>query len=303
MGLEVADDAAAYQVSNDLAVVMTLDFFTPIVDDPYDYGAIAAANSLSDIYAMGAQPVLALNVAAMPEDLSLDIVGEIFRGGADKAHEAGIVVAGGHTVRDEEPKYGLVALGTIHPSRLKTKGGARAGDRLFLSKPLGTGVVTTALMQDRAGAEEIEAATRSMLELNRGAAQLAQDLDATALTDVTGFGLLGHLSEMAKTGGVGFEVAFSKLPWLLGAENLARAGLFPGGAHDNRGHFEKAVRFDEALSNWHRALCFSPETSGGLLLTLSAESAREVLEASAKLGISMFEVGQAIEQPGITVLE
>ncbi len=302
MGLEGADDAAAYQVSDDLAVVLTLDFFTPIVDDPYAYGAIAAANSLSDIYAMGAQPVLALNVAAMPKGLPLDIVNEIFRGGAEKAQEAGIVVAGGHTVRDEEPKYGLVVLGTIHPSRLKTKGGAKASDRLFLSKPLGTGVVTTALMKDRAARAEVEAATQSMLRLNRAAAEFAQRWSATALTDVTGFGLLGHLSEMAKTGSVGFELAYSRLQWLPGAEELARAEIFPGGAHDNQTHFGDAVSFADSLEGWRRTLCFSPETSGGLLMTLSPEKAQSAVESAEKLGVSVHEIGRVLAEPGLRIL-
>lgn len=302
MGLQVADDAAAFQVSDDLAVVVTVDFFTPIVDDPHAYGAVAAANSLSDIYAMGAQPVMALNIAGMPKKLPHEIIGEIFRGGAEKAREAGIMVAGGHTVRDEEPKYGLVVIGTIHPSKLKTKGGARPGDRLLLSKPLGAGVVTTALMQDKASAEELQAVTESMLQLNREAARVAQEKNATALTDVTGFGLFGHLAEMAKTGNIGFEVNYSQLPWLPGVMKLAQAQVFPGGAHDNREYFGDLVDFDESLDDWRRTLGFSPETSGGLLMTLPPENARSALEAAAELGVSMHEIGRAVSDSGIRVL-
>jgi len=301
VGLEVADDAAAFQVSDDLAVVVTLDFFTPIVDDPHAYGAIAAANSLSDIYAMGAQPVMALNIAGMPKKLPHEIIREIFHGGAEKAREAGIMVAGGHTVRDEEPKYGLVVIGTIHPSKLKTKGGAQPGDRLLLSKPLGAGVVTTALMQDKASAEELEAVTRSMLQLNREAAQVAQERNATALTDVTGFGLLGHLAEMAKTGDIGFELNYSQLPWLPGVMKLAKAQVFPGGAHDNREYFGNLVRFDAALEEWQRTLGFSPETSGGLLMTLPPESARSALETATEMGLSLVEIGRAVPDSGIRV--
>ncbi len=301
VGLEIADDAAVYRISDELAIVVTVDFFTPIVDDPYQYGAIAAANSLSDIYAMGAQPILALNVAGVPSELPLDMVAEIFRGGGDKAREAGILVAGGHSVRDKEPKYGLVVLGTVHPDRLKTKGGAQPGDRLFLSKPLGTGVITTALMQDRAGAEEVEAATASMLLLNRGAAEVARAHGASALTDVTGFGLLGHLAEMAHNGSIGFELAYSSLPWLPGAERLAEAGAFPGGAYDNQHYFSNRLRFDAALAPWRRTLCLGPETSGGLLMTLPADRVRDARRAAEKTHVALIEIGRATHEPVILV--
>ena len=301
VGLEIADDAAVYKISDDQAIVVTVDFFTPIVDDPYTFGAIAAANSLSDIYAMGARPILALNVAAMPSDLPLDIVSEILRGGAEKALEAGIPVAGGHSVRDKEPKYGLVVLGTIHPDRLMTKGGARAGDRLYLSKPLGTGVITTALMKDLADPAEVETAALGMLELNRDAARLACDFGATALTDVTGFGLLGHLAEMARSGATGFELSHATLPWLPGAERLAEAGSFPGGAHDNQKHFSPNVRWEAPVASWQQTLCYGPETSGGLLMTIPRDQAEDFERESSAREVTLRRIGTAAPAPGIRI--
>ncbi len=303
VGLEEADDAAVYRLNDEQAIVVTVDFFTPIVDDPFAYGAIAAANSLSDVYAMGGRPILALNVAGMPETLPNDVVSEIFRGGAEKAREAGIVVAGGHTVRDKEPKYGLVVVGTVHPQRQKTKGGASPGDHLFLSKPLGAGVISTALRAGKADEGEVAAATRSMLELNREAAEVAEELGATAVTDVTGFGLLGHLAEMVRNGGVGFELSFAALPWLPGAQRLAAEKLFPGGAHDNEAHFGETVRFSSALSDWQRTQCFGPETSGGLLVAVPAATAPRADALAAERKTLLRKIGVAVSEPIIDVLE
>ncbi len=301
VGLDAADDAAVYRIDERLALVVTLDFFTPIVDDPYAYGAIAAANSLSDLYAMGATPILALNVAALPKTLPLDISAEIIRGGAEKAREAGIPVAGGHTVQDAEPKFGLVALGMIDPAHLTRKGGAAAGDILLLSKPLGAGVVTTALMRDQATAAEIAAATASMMRLNREAAALAREFAATAVTDITGFSLLGHAWEMAEQGGVGLRFAYHSLPWLPGAERLGAAWVYPGGAHDNRAFFGPHVRFDPALAEWQQVLCFSPETSGGLLMALPPARAQAALAAAQARGIDLWRVGEVTAGPGMEV--
>ncbi len=281
---------------------MTLDFFTPIVDDPYAYGAIAAANSLSDVYAMGARPVLALNVAALPKTLPVEISAEILRGGAEKALEAGVPVAGGHTVQDQEPKYGLVVMGLIHPDDLTQKGGARPGDRLLLSKPLGTGVVTTGLMRDEASADEVAEATRSMTRLNREAAELAREFAATAVTDVTGFGLLGHGSEMAERSGVGLRLRYSSLPWLPGAERLGESWTYPGGAHDNRVFFGPRVRFDSSLEEWRQVLCFSPETSGGLLLAVPRERAEPARRAAVERGVTLWEIGSVVAGEGLEVL-
>ena len=285
----------------DLAIVVTLDFFTPIVDEPYAYGAIAAANSLSDVYAMGAEPLLALNVAAMPNKIPLEIAAEIMRGGAEKAREAGILVAGGHTVRDDEPKYGLVVLGTIHPDAVTRKGGAQPGDRLLLTKPLGAGVVTTALMRDNATAEEVRTATESMMRLNRDAARLAAQFGATAVTDVTGFGLLGHAAEMAERGGVRLLFDFAALPFLPGAERLGEALNYPGGAHDNRRHFGPAVEFRGAFAEWQELLCFSPETSGGLLIAVAEEKVQGALEKARADGLFCVEIGTVAPGRGLQV--
>ena len=302
IGLDIADDAAVYLVNEDLAIVVTLDFFTPIVDDPYAYGAIAAANSLSDVYAMGARPILALNVAALPKTLPIEVSAEILRGGAEKALEAGAPVAGGHTVQDKEPKYGLVVLGAIHPDHLTRKIGAQPGDVLLLSKPLGAGVVTTGLMRDKAEAEEVAAATESMMQLNDRAAAIAHELGAHAVTDVTGFGLLGHAWEMIRKDGVGFRIEFEALPWLPGALRLAEEWVYPGGAYDNRSFFGPHVRFPESMPEWKQVLCFGPETSGGLLMALSPEHADLAKEMAAKRGIELWRVGEVIEAEGVEVV-
>ncbi len=302
VGLERPDDAAVYRLRDDLALVVTLDFFTPIVDDPYAYGAIAAANSLSDVYAMGARPLLALNVAALPDTLPVEISREILRGGAEKAREAGIPVAGGHTVRDREPKYGLVVVGTLHPDQLKRKSGARAGDRLLLSKPLGTGVVTTALKNDQATADEVAAATASMMRLNAEAAELAREAGARAITDVTGFGLLGHAAELAAASGAGLRIRFAELPWLPGALRHGRAGRFPGGAAANRGDFGGRVDYAAGLEEWQQLLAFCPETSGGLLMAVPAERAAAARAAAADRDLELHEIGEVVDGERIELL-
>jgi selenide,water dikinase len=302
VGLDRPDDAAVYRLAEDLALVVTVDFFTPIVDDPYAYGAIAAANSLSDAYAMNARPLLALNVAGLPSDLPVEMTRQIFRGGADKAREAGIPVAGGHTVRDKEPKYGLVVVATLHPDELKRKGGARSGDRLLLSKPLGSGVVTTGLMRDTASPAELAAATESMMRLNAMAARVATAAAATAITDVTGFGLLGHLAEMCESSGVGARIRCAALPWLPGAERLGRALTFPGGAHDNRDHFGPRIRFAESLEEWQQLLCCSPETSGGLLMAVPETAVPSALAEAASGDVELREIGEIVPGRRIELL-
>jgi selenide,water dikinase len=279
---------------------VTLDFFTPIVDDPYAYGAIAAANSLSDVYAMGGRPLLALNVAALSGKIPLEVSAEIFRGGAEKAREAGIRVAGGHTVKDDEPKYGLVVLGTIHPDQVTRRTGARPGDRLLLSKPLGTGVVTTGLMRDTARGDEVEAATSSMMRLNDVAAEIGRVCGAQSVTDITGFGLLGHASEMP-VGGAGLSFSYARIPWLPGAERLGSEMTFAGGAHDNRRNFGASVSFDSALADWQQLLCFSPETSGGLLMAVDRGKSTDALQLAAARGLSLADIGEVVAGRGIRV--
>jgi selenide,water dikinase len=271
VGLAKADDAAVYQLNPQQAIVTTMDFFPPVVDDPYDFGAIAAANALSDIYAMGGEVLFAINLVAFPEILDRDILREILRGGAEKVAEAGGVIAGGHSVTDKEPKYGLAVTGVIDPAQVKTKGGAQPGDILLLTKPLGVGVVTTALKQGITETEDVETAVASMKTLNKQAARAAQAAQAHSMTDITGFGLLGHAHEMAHLGLVDFRFELDKLPWLPGAIGYGKAGAFPGGMARNMDYFDKWVTFGEGVSQLMQDMLWTPETSGGLLVAVAPE--------------------------------
>jgi selenide, water dikinase len=301
VGLDQPDDAAIWKLSDDRALVLTTDFFTPVVDDAYDYGAIAAANSLSDVYAMGGQPFLALNIAAFPPQLPAEILGEILRGGAEKAREAGVVIAGGHTVQDKEPKYGLVVLGIVDPRHLLNKSGARPGDRLVLTKPLGGGVTTTALKRELATPEETREAVGWMARLNRDAALLANRFELRCATDITGFSLLGHSIEVANASGVGLRFSFSRIPLLSGALKYAQAWTFPGGASDNALYYESQVLFDPALAAHERMLLFDPQTSGGLLLCVPADRCAELLAEAQHMNQPAWEVGEVTEGQGIEV--
>jgi selenide,water dikinase len=305
IGLQTSDDAAVFALDDSHAIVQTVDFFTPIVDDPYTYGAIAAANSMSDIYAMGGEPLFALNVAAFPEDLDLDILSRIFEGGADKAAEAGIVIAGGHTITDNEPKYGLIVTGMIHPDRALTKAGAKAGEALYLTKPLGTGVVTTALKQEAAAREHVDAAVDSMLTLNREASQAARAADVSACTDVSGFGLMGHGTEMAIKSGVGLRIQANTVPLLPGAQRYADEGRMPGGGHRNRDYYsslpECGVTVEGDVPDWLSALLFGPETSGGLLFSVTPESADDLEREFTSRGLNLWRIGKVVEGSGIVL--
>jgi len=269
VGLSAADDAAVYRLSPNQAIVTTTDFFPPVVDDPYDFGAIAAANAMSDVYAMGGEVLFAVNLVAFPDDLDLNILTEILRGGAEKVAEAGGVIAGGHSVKDREPKYGLTVTGLVDPSSIKTKGGARPGDVLILTKPLGVGVVTTALKRQMAGPEHVAIAVASMKRLNRLAANAAKIARVTSMTDVTGFGLLGHAHEMAHLGKVDFRILLERLPWLPGALEYGRQGTFPGGMANNMAYFSPWVSFDGLVSQLMQDMLWTPETSGGLLASVA----------------------------------
>ncbi len=266
VGLREPDDAAVWRLDEERAIVVTTDFFTPVVDDPYDYGAIAAANSLSDVYAMGGKPFLALNIAALPEDLPDEISREIIRGGAEKAREAGVVIAGGHTVKDKEPKYGLVVIGFVDPRRMLSKGGLKVGDALVLTKPLGFGVTTTALKQQKADEQDVLEAVGWMKQLNQTASQLATEFGLRGGTDITGYSLLGHGMEMVETSGVSLKINFADIPFISGARKYAGQGIFPGGAFDNKKHFESRAHFTASLDEPEQMLLFDPQTSGGLLL-------------------------------------
>ena len=301
VGLGAPDDAAVWRLDDERALIVTTDFFTPVVDDPYDYGAIAAANSLSDIYAMGGQPFLALNIAAFPPNLPPGMLSEILRGGAEKAREGGVVIAGGHTVQDKEPKFGLVVLGFVHPKQILTKGGLRVGDRLVLTKPLGFGVTTTALKREQAQPEDVLEAVGWMKRLNSGAARLANAFDLRAGTDVTGYSLLGHAWEMAEAAHVGLRLDFARLPFLTCARKYAEAWMFPGGAADNRLFYSEHVAFAETVDEPSRMLMFDPQTSGGLLLGVSSGKIDAFLAQAAATGQPAWEIGEVIPEIRIEV--
>ena len=271
--------------------MVTTDFFTPVVDTAYEYGSIAAANSLSDVYAMGGQPFLALNIAALPDNLPVEISSEILRGGAEKAREAGVVIAGGHTVKDKEPKYGLVAIGFVDPRKVISKSGLKVGDVLVLTKPLGGGVTTTALKQEKAEAVHVTEAIEWMSRLNKTASQLAVEFGVRGGTDITGFGLLGHGLEMAQASSVCLHIEYSKLPFLSGARGYAEKGIFPGGAFDNKLHFEKWVRFNEEIDEPAQMLMFDPQTSGGLLFGVAREKLDEFEKRAQEMNQRVWVIG------------
>lgn len=267
MGTDTPDDAGVFQITPDLAIVQTVDFFTPVVDDPYDFGRIAAVNALSDVYAMGARPVTALNLAAFPATMDASILGQILQGGVDILDSVGVALLGGHSVDDPEPKYGLAVTGVVHPGRILHKGGAQPGDHLLLTKPIGIGVATTAIKKAPLQPEELAEATRVMLHLNNQLGAL-KGHEIHAATDVTGFGLLGHLLEMLQASHQAAEIFFSRVPLLSFAERLARANLFPAGSLRNLEHVRPFSQFDQSLASWERGLLADAVTSGGLLLAV-----------------------------------
>src|SRR5213594_272440 len=305
VGLGAADDAAVYRITADVAIVATVDFFPPVVDDPWTWGAVAAVNAMSDVYAMGGEVMFALAVAGFPREMSKTIVSDVFRGGRDKVAEAGGVIAGGHTVVDAEPKYGLCVTGRVHPDRILIKGGLRSGDRLFLSKPLGTGVITTAAKDNAASAAVLQGAVASMLRLNRVAAEVAREAGALGATDVTGFGLLGHAGEMVKASGAGIAISASGLPLLPGTRELAEAGHWSGGMKRNRRHvdavFGQGLRIDPSIPGYLVSLLAESETSGGLLFSVAPDRARGVIDAFRRRGEEGWELGEVISEPVIRV--
>jgi selenide, water dikinase len=306
VGLGQADDAAVYRITPELAIVETVDFFPPVVDDAYTWGAIAAVNAMSDVYAMGGEVMFALAVAGFPRDFPKSLVADVFRGGADKVAEAGGVIAGGHTVVDAEPKYGLCVTGRVHPDRVCIKGGLRPGDRVFLSKPLGVGVITTAAKAGVASDGALAAAVASMLRLNRTAARVATQSGARGATDITGFGFAGHAVEMIDASGAGLAIRASRIPLLPDALELAVAGQWSGGMKRNRRHVEAclgtrleiATDVPAALA----ALLFESETSGGLLFSISPDRADAVLPAFAEADEPCWEIGEVVPDPVLRVL-
>jgi len=298
VGAHEADDAAVLRLDGDRALVLTTDFFTPIVDDPGDWGAIAAVNAMSDVYAMGGRPVIAVNLAAWPgEGLPLAMLAEVLRGAAGAAREAGCVVAGGHTIDDPVPKYGMAVVGMADPAALMTIDRAAPGDRLIVTKPLGTGVVTTALKRDGAGAGVVAAAVASMRLLNAGASEAALAAGVRAATDVTGFGLLGHLHRMLAASGVAAEVVAARVPVLPGAEELARQGFVSGGTRANMDRLTSAVTADAAVPEEIVVLLQDAQTSGGLLLSAAPASAGPLLADLLARGLQARDIGQVTDGP------
>ena len=301
VGLGSPDDAAVYRLDADRALVVTADFFTPIVDAPYDFGAIAAANALSDVYAMGGEPLLAINLVAFPPELS-EVLAEVLRGGAEKVQEAGVALAGGHTIQDKEPKYGLAVIGLAHPDRLLTRAGARPGDALVLTKPLGTGVIVTAFKGGLADPTHLAGAVRWMTALNRAAGRTAIELGLQGATDVTGFGLLGHAWEMAEASGVGMHIRLRDVPLMDGAREYAGRSLFPGGSRCNRDFYSPHVHFADGISEEEQMLLFDAQTSGGLLLAVPPDKLDELLDRFVSQDQPGWVIGQVVTEPGIEII-
>lgn len=298
VGLDQPDDAAVYRLSPKLAVISTVDFFPPVVDAPYDFGAVAAANALSDVFAMGGDPLLAVNLVAYPEGLDLSILSEILRGGGEKVRESGAVIAGGHTITDPEPKYGLAVTGVVHPDRVLHKGGALPGDILILSKALGTGTITTALKRGIASDAHREAVVASMTRLNQMAGRAAREYRVHAMTDVTGFSLTGHGHEMAHLSAVDLIISFGSLRWIDGAREYADQDVFPGGMDRNRAYFSEWVDFDVPLAEEKRKLLFDPQTSGGLLMAVDPADAAALLDQLLAAGEAAAAIGEVVAGTG-----
>jgi selenide,water dikinase len=299
-----SDDAGVYRLSDELALVLTVDFFTPIVDDPYDFGRIAAANSLSDVYAMGATPVCALNVVAYPmESLGPETLAQILAGGAEVAREAGVAIVGGHTVEDDEPKYGLAVTGTVHPERIVTNAGAKPGDLLYLTKPLGTGVLASALKKDAIDAHAIAPAVASMTTLNAAAAHAMVFAGAHAATDVTGYGLLGHAGEMARASRVRLRIVASRVPIFPRVLDLIAVGIVPAGTRCNAREHGSFVEFAPSVPEGMRLVLSDAQTSGGLLIAIEPERAEALRDALAAHGSLAAEIGEVEAGSGISVVE
>jgi len=303
VGLGAPDDAVVYRLDDGTLLVATADFFAPVVDDAFTYGAIAAANSISDVYAMGGTPFLALNLAAIPSDMPPEIASEILRGGAEKAREAGVIVAGGHTMDDKEPKYGLVVLGTVAPDRLLIKGGAQPGQRLVLTKPLGSGVITTAYRAGKASEEALAAAIPWMLRLNRDAVAAVHATSARGATDITGFGLLGHAVEMAQAAGVRFRIWIDRVPILEVARPLAEQWLFPGGSAANEMYYSRWVDLAPGVPDEVAMLLYDAQTNGGILAAIPADEMDPFAAACRELDQPFWEIGEVVEgEPGVDVV-
>jgi selenide,water dikinase len=297
--MERAEDAGIYKLTADLAIIQTVDYFTPIVDDPYDFGRIAAANALSDIYAMGGRPLTALNIVCFPRDaMDISILREVLRGGLDMMHEAGVVLLGGHTVDDPELKYGLAVTGTVHPAKVVHNHGAKPGDRLILTKPLGTGIVSTAIKRGKASKKAITSIVKSMTTLNKAAAEVMLAVGVSACKDITGFGLLGHAAEMIEGSDVGMTIEAAAVPIFAEAKALAEAGMVPGGLHRNRDFRMNMVDISEKVPQYLQDILFDPQTSGGLLIAVPPKKALKLLKMLHEEGVAEAAIiGEVVAEP------
>jgi selenide, water dikinase len=300
VGLDTSDDAGVYRLSDDLALVQTVDFFTPIVDDPYSFGQIAAANALSDIYAMGGKPLTVLNIVAFPITvLDKSILADILRGAADKVQEAGATLVGGHSIDDKEPKFGLAVTGLVHPDKVRTNAAAQAGDKLILTKPIGVGILTTSIKKDQLSPEETARLTNVMSTLNKKAAEIMSSYDVHGCTDVTGFGLLGHASEMAKGSNLGLIIRQDAVPLLPRVRELAEKGFVPGGTKNNFAHLEGSIIYPDEMDQISRYILCDAVTSGGLLISVSSEQSDQLLQELRDAGVEAALIGEVTDaHPG-----
>lgn len=293
VGIDTSDDAGVYKLSDELALVQTVDFFTPIVDDPYSFGQVAAANAISDIYAMGGRPLTALNIVAFPiRTLDKQVLADILRGAGDKMKEAGITLVGGHSIDDNEPKFGLAVTGLVHPGKVRTNAGAVPGDKLILTKPIGVGILTTSIKKDKLSDEEVQRVTDVMSTLNKTAAETMEPFDVHACTDVTGFGLLGHTLEVAKGSGVGIRIFASDVPVLPRVRELAEEGFVPGGTKNNFAHVRESITFSEGLDEIGQLILCDAVTSGGLLISVAGDQAEDLLGKLQQSGVEAGIVGE-----------
>jgi selenide,water dikinase len=299
VGLDTSDDAGVYQINDDTALIQTLDFFTPVVDDPYSFGMIAAANALSDVYAMGGKPLTAMNIIGFPSDfMDLSILADILRGGADKIREAGAVLVGGHSVQDNEPKYGLSVTGIVHPDRVLTNAGAQAGDVLVLTKPLGVGIITTAIKGELASDEEVAQVTEVMAALNKSAAEVMIEVGVNGCTDITGFGLLGHASEMAKASDVSMTLFSAYVPVLEAAHKYVAMGIVPEGTRGNLKYFNKFVDFNPEVKEETRLILADAITSGGLFISVPAAKSGKLVDGLHAAGVTAAVVIGEVTRAG-----
>ncbi|MBS2967614.1 selenide, water dikinase SelD [Metabacillus sp. KIGAM252] len=304
VGLDTSDDAGVYRLTDDLAIVQTLDFFTPIVDDPYSFGQVAAANAISDIYAMGGKPLTALNIVAFPiADLDKQILADILRGAGDKLKEAGATLVGGHSIEDKEPKFGLAVTGTVHPDKVRANTGAKPGDKLILTKPIGVGILTSSIKRDLLTEDEVARVTEVMATLNKTAAETMASYDVHACTDVTGFGLLGHTSEMAKGSKAGIRIAKEAVPILPRVRDLAEQGVIPGGTKNNFAHLQGDVTFPNGMDQIDQYILCDAVTSGGLLISVAGDEADALLKDLQDAGVEAGMIGEVTaDHPGHIVV-